>query len=98
MSKMADLDAAVAELRRCAKALIGVADALREVFSGEDAVRPEPTAPPLTLEDVRAALARKSLEGRTAEVRALIRKFDADRLSGVDPARYTELLREAEAL
>ena len=102
MSKMAELDAAVAELRRCGEALIGVSEVLRDLFSGSDErqvdKQPQPTAKALVLEDVRSVLAQKSVEGHTAEVQALIRKYGADKLSQVDPAHYADLLREAEVL
>lgn len=53
---------------------------------------------PLTLEDVRAALAEKSRAGFTAEVKTLITKHGADKLSDIDPAEYEALLAEAEVL
>ena len=33
MSKMSELDAAIAELRKCGETLIGVSETLRELFS-----------------------------------------------------------------
>lgn len=53
---------------------------------------------PLTLEQVRAALAVKSRAGHTAEVKALLIKHGADKLSDIDPAEYPALLAEAEVL
>ena len=53
---------------------------------------------PLTLEQVRAALAEKSRAGHTAEVKALLLKHGADKLSDIDPAEYPALLAEAEVL
>ena len=58
--------------------------------------KPEPK--PLTLEQVRAALAEKSRAGHTAEVKALLIKHGADKLSDIDPAEYPALLAEAEVL
>ena len=59
----------------------------------------EKTEPkPLTLEQVRAALAEKSRAGHTAEVKALLIKHGADKLSDIDPAEYLALLAEAEVL
>ena len=52
----------------------------------------------LTLERVRAALAEKSRAGHTAEVKALLIKHGADKLSDIDPAEYPALLAEAEVL
>jgi len=53
---------------------------------------------PLTLEDVRAVCADKSRKGFTAEVKAILTKHGADRLSEVDPAEYKALLAEVEVL
>ena len=53
---------------------------------------------PLTLEQVRAALAEKSRAGHTSEVKALLIKHGADKLSEIAPAEYPMLLAEAEVL
>ena len=53
---------------------------------------------PLTLEQVRAVLAEKSRAGHTSEVKALLIKHGADKLSDIDPAEYPALLAEAEVL
>ena len=53
---------------------------------------------PLTLERVRAALAEKSRAGHTSEVKALLIKHGADKLSDIDPAEYPALLAEAKVL
>ena len=58
----------------------------------------EPEEKPLTLEEVRAVLAEKSRSGHTEEVRALLNKHGADKLSEIDPAKYPALLAEAEVL
>lgn len=52
----------------------------------------------LSLEEVRAVLAEKSRTGHTAEIRALLLKHGADRLSAIDPGEYAVLLAEAEGL
>ncbi len=58
----------------------------------------EPEEKPLTLEEVRAVLAEKSRSGHTEEVRGLLAKHGADKLSEIDPAEYAALLAEAEVL
>ena len=58
----------------------------------------EPEEKPLTLEEVRAVLAEKSRSGHTDEVRELLAKHGADKLSEIDPAEYPALLAEAEVL
>ena len=55
-------------------------------------------APQVTIEQVRAVLAGKSQEGKTRQVKALLLKYDAGKLSGVKPEDYPALLKEAEAL
>lgn len=62
---------------------------------------PEKPAEPekqLTLADVRAVLAEKSRAGFTEEVKALIAKHGADRLSEVPETEYAALLADAEVL
>ena len=58
---------------------------------------PEPTKK-ITIEQVRAVMSTKSDEGKTAQVKALLMKYDAGKLSGVKPEDYADLLREVEAL
>lgn len=103
MSKMNELSTAVTELRHCADALKSVADTLQDIFSGDeepDVILPqtEPDVKQPTLEDVRAVLARKSIEGHTASIQTLLRKYGADKLSKVEPAHYASLLADAEGL
>lgn len=58
----------------------------------------EPEEKPLTLEEVRAVLAEKSRAGHTVEVKELLNKHGADKLSEIDPAEYPALLADAEVL
>ncbi len=62
------------------------------------AAKQEPEEKPLTLEEVRAVLAEKSRAGHTEEVRELLKKHGADKLSEIDPAKYPALLADAEVL
>ena len=62
---------------------------------------PKPEVPEekaLTLEDVRAVCADKSRSGFTAEVKALLGKHGAEKLSEINPAEYKALLAEVEVL
>lgn len=54
--------------------------------------------PSVSLEKVRAVLADKSRAGKTAEVRALLIKFGAEKLSAIEPDQYPALLQAAEKL
>ena len=53
---------------------------------------------PATLEDVRAVMAQKSQDGKSKEVKGLLQKYGAAKLSAVEPEDYPALLREAQAL
>ena len=59
---------------------------------------PETKTKPVTLEQVRAVLADKSQQGLTAEVRTLLEKYGAPKLSQIDPAHFAALLTDAERL
>jgi hypothetical protein len=52
----------------------------------------------ITLEKIRGILAEKSREGHTAEVRMIIQRHGANRLSEVDPDQYAAIIQEAEVL
>lgn len=53
---------------------------------------------PVTLEQIRAVLTAKSQAGKKAAIQGLFKKYEADKLTAVDPARYADLLKEAEEL
>lgn len=104
MSNMSEIDLYVGELRNAAQSLNAVADSLEALFSDSEPETPVQPAPPaphpksITLEQVRAVLAEKSRDGHTAEVRALLEKHGAAKLSEIAPKEYAALLAEAEAL
>lgn len=92
-----DVKELAAELARCGNALLALSAAMTRAKLAE---QPKPTAPrePVPLEKVRSVLADKSRLGHTAEVKALLQKHGAQKLSEIDPAEYSILLAEAEAL
>ena len=54
--------------------------------------------PKVTLEEVRAVLAKKSQAGFTAQIQLIIKRFDARKLSEVASEHYEEILLLAEEL
>lgn len=104
MSKMSDMAATIEELRNAAAAINDIANWLTTAFSGdpETEAAPAPAAkepePVLAFEDVRAILADKSREGFTAQIRELLQKYGASKLSEVDPAHYNALIKDVEGL
>lgn len=106
MSKIKLLLDVVEDMRRLADSLSTIADSLQgntpdpdqEVTSSEEIKPQKHTEPAITIEQVRAVLADKSGEGKTNEVKALLYKYDAGKLSGVKPEDYPALLEEARKL
>ena len=104
MSKTSELALVTEELRNAAAALCSVAENLSTLLadqaeqSAPSAQSNQKTETSLTLEAVRAVLADKSRNGHTADIRALLEKHGAAKLSEIDPAKYAALLADAEAL
>ena len=100
MGKMSELALLLDEFREANRRVIELAEEILAKLSGEE---PHPhekakDVKPLTLEEVRAVLADKSRNGYTEQIRELLKKHGADRLSAIDPANYQALLEEVEAL
>lgn len=88
-----------AGLAECGKALLRMADALMEKKEEVPAAEEQKSSEKkLSLEDVRKVAADKARQGHTDEVRQLIQKFGADKLSSVDAAKYPVLMEELEAM
>lgn len=107
MSKTNELSQTVEELKTAANLLLSVADSLLDLFSGagepssevkETKEQPAATEEKLTLESVRAVLAEKSRSGYTDEIKALLEKYGANKLSDIDPEVYQNLLEEVKVL
>lgn len=106
MNKMSKLAAELAELKHCGEILIGISETLTQMFSS-DATQDKQEKikeskgkqeKALTLTDVRKVLAEKSRNGHTAQVKELLIKYGADKLSKIDPSKYAALLAEVEVL
>lgn len=104
MSKTKLLLEVVNDLRSLADSVQAVANAMVQSETASEsapAELPKSSAPkekPITLEQVRALLAKKSHDGKTAEVRELLQKYGAPKLSAIDPKHYKALLADAEVL
>jgi DNA ligase (NAD+) len=84
------MEKVIEELRACAATLSRIADTLSKTAESEE--------PTLTLEEVRAVLAKLSVAGHSAAVKSLIAKFGANKLSDIAPEQYSALLKEAERI
>ena len=93
----------VEDIRSLADSLQTLANAISgdDVADEASAASIEPVAKPpvtVTLEQVRAVLAEKSHDGLTEQVRGLLQKYGAQKLSAIASDRYPDLLRDAKEL
>jgi hypothetical protein len=102
LSKIKLLLDVVNDMRSLADSIQVVCDVMTE---NDSAPKEEPTTkaevvkePDISLEKVRMVLAQKSQQGFTAEVRGLIEKYGAEKLSAVDKIYYADILKDAEGL
>lgn len=85
------------------RSLADSVQAAAESMAGNESTSPPPETKEteqktVTLEQVRAVLAEKSQAGFTAQVRELLNKHGAPKLSQIDPANYVALMADAEGL
>ena len=88
------MEETIKELRSIAATLAKIIDRL--TLPEKDPTGTEAALP--TLEQVRAVLAEKSRSGHTAEVRTLLQKYGANKLSEISEKDYVALLQDAEAI
>ena len=102
MSKIKLLLEVVNDMRSLADSIQAVCDVMTEgspASSAKAATEQEPVKEPdIPLEKVRMVLAQKSQQGFTAEVRGIIGKYGAEKLSAVDKVHYADILKDAEGL
>jgi len=93
----------VEDMRNLSDSVQAVCNTVVEGLSEEqpkaiEAKPAEPEEPAIPLEKVRSVLAEKSQAGFTAEVRSIIQKYGANRLSEIDPKDFKAVLSDAEGL
>lgn len=103
MSKVKLLLDVVSDLRSLADSVHAVADAMLQSEPTVDAEPKEEIPAPtpkkeISFEKVREILGKKSNDGFTEEIRALLLKYGAPKLSGIDPKHYEALLKDVEVL
>lgn len=112
MSKVKLLLDVISDVRLLADSLQAVADAMMDTESTtmnatpvQEVTKEEKqsgkkatTKKEYTLEDVRRVLAKKSQNGLTAEVKALIEKYGGSKLSDISPENYAAIITDTEVL
>ena len=97
MAKMNELDALLTELSEHSRFLQESVKAIRELLSGgEPEGKPEEKR--YSIEEVRALLLEKRKSGFKDEIRALLLRHGAERLTDIDPAEYCDMMAEAEEI
>lgn len=107
MSRMSELSQVLDEMIACGEGMIRAANTIKEIFM--DTEEPEKAAPAktepkktetktYTFAEVRKAFSAKSHAGYTAQVKALIGKYDAEKLSGVKEEDYPALMADLEVI
>lgn len=84
------------KLKSVADALTALAGTITDLI--EEPAKQEPEKPKITLQQIRGKLADYSQAGYTAEIREILKKFGAKKLSEVKPENYEAILAEAEKL
>ena len=107
MSKMSELSQVLDELVACGEGLIHAATAIRDILTSESDKQPKPIpsaelqteeAKGYTFVDVRKAFSAKSHAGYTEQVKALIGKYGAAKLSAVKEEDYPSLMTDLEKI
>lgn len=88
MSKMSNLDLVLDEMITAGQKMIDAATALKEMFSE---IAPE-------MSKVETKTKKKEAPAQEAEVKALLTKYGASRLSDVKEEDYPALVAEAEVI
>lgn len=89
----------VEDLRSLSDSVQVVCNTVLEGLSEEPKALPEKKAEPaISLEKVRGVLAGKSQAGYSAEVRAIVSKYGASKLSDIDHKDYAAVLKDAEVI
>ncbi len=95
---MNDLNSILIAIKELASKVIDMADMMLKSQDDEanaEAIKEEPKKV-ITLEEVRKVLAGLSRDGYTKEVRDLLTKHGASKLSAIKADEYESILKEAE--
>ena len=98
MSKTAELDAELAELRQCGERIIDIADYLRNLFSGAEQGKETHNAAPVkpTIESIREIMKGFAGKGYSDEMKDILKNHGADTLKSLSPDEYAGVMQELE--
>lgn len=96
MSKMKFVNEIVTQAKDCIESLSELIEMLESDSTEKEEVKE--TEKTYSLEEVRAKLADVSRAGFTDEVRGLIEKYGASKLSEIEPSKYADLMKDAQVI
>ena len=100
MGKISELNMVISDLRTAATTINEVADTLTQMFSTHEDPAPVEVKQELTFDQVSntlMAISRKSKE-HSMKLRALVKKYGANKLSEISPEHYDAILEEAKVI
>ena len=100
MGKTSELNMVISDLRTAATTINEVADTLAQMFSTTEDSAPVEVKQELTFDQVSntlMAISRKSKE-HSMKLRALVKKYGANKLSEISPEHYDAILEEAKVI
>ena len=100
MGKISELNMVISDLRTAATTINEVADTLAQMFSAHEDPAPVEVKQELTFDQVSntlMAISRKSKE-HSMKLRALVKKYGANKLSEISPEHYDAILEEAKVI
>lgn len=109
MSKMSELSQVLDEMIACGEGMIKAANAIKEIFSEAPAAEEKKEAPvkepetkveekTYTAEEARGKLAKVSALGFSAQIKAILKNYGAEKFTALDPKHYAAVVAEAEEL
>ncbi len=103
MNKMEEVSKALEDIAACGEYLAELANSTRKLLEGKTEPETQPATQAeeqkvYTFAEVRKAFSAKSHAGYTDEVKALIARYGADKLSAVKEEDYPRLMEDLEAI
>lgn len=86
------------DVKEDAENLVRSVNILLSAMASDEYESKEINEPVYELEEIRQILADKSREGFTEDIRNLLERFGAKKLSEIKPERYADLMQEVEKL
>lgn len=103
MNKMEELSRALSDIAACGEYLTELANATRKLLEEKTEPGTQPAAQKeqpkkYTFAEVRKAFSAKSHAGYTDEVKSLIARYGAEKLSAVKEEDYPAIMKDLEAI